>query len=55
MFVSPAKVNEMEKKRKELIWMTIYFHGLPGWLQLQQHFTGENKINSGVRKKKKQP
>ena len=33
--------------------MTIYFHGLPGWLQLQQHFTGENKINSGVRKKKK--
>ena len=32
--------------------MTIYFHGLPGWLQLQQHFTGENKINSGVRKKK---
>ena len=32
--------------------MTIYFHGLPGWLQLQQHFTGENKINGGVRKKK---
>ena len=32
--------------------MTIYFHGLPGWLQLQYHFTGENKINSGVRKKK---
>lgn len=32
--------------------MTIYFHGLPGWLRLQQHFTGENKINSGVRKKK---
>ena len=31
--------------------MTIYFHGLPGWLRLQQHFTGENKINSGVRKK----
>ena len=53
MFVSPAKVNEMEKKRKELIWMTIYFHGLPGWLQLQHHFTGENKMNSGVRKKKK--
>lgn len=32
--------------------MTIYFNGLPGWLQLQRHFTDENKINSGVRKKK---
>lgn len=32
--------------------MTIYFHGLPGWLQLHHHFTGENKINIGFRKKK---